>query len=83
MNIYFFRKEGDPRVAFFVKKKIGKAVIRNRSKRLIREYYRNHKKLFRNIHIIFVIKSPILSMQEVEENVRSFIHDQKNFGFID
>ena len=53
---------GYPRVGYIVSKKISsKAVIRNRIKRIFREYFRHNKPLFGSNDIIFVCKKDISS----------------------
>ena len=51
---------GYPRIGYIVSKEISsKAVIRNRIKRIFREYFRHNKRLFGSNDIIFVCKKDI------------------------
>jgi len=52
----FILSSGRTRVAFLISKKVGKAVQRNRMKRLFREAYRLNRALFEGKEIIFSIK---------------------------
>ncbi len=60
--IYGPNNLGYPRVGYIVSKKISsKAVIRNRIKRIFREYFRHNKPLFGSNDVIFVCKKDISS----------------------
>lgn len=60
--IYGPNNLGYPRIGYIVSKKISsKAVIRNRIKRIFREYFRHNKALFGSNDIIFVCKKDISS----------------------
>ncbi len=60
--IYGPNNLGYPRIGYIVSKKISsKAVIRNRIKRIFREYFRQNKPLFGSNDIIFVCKKDISS----------------------
>lgn len=54
-NFWFYYLEKDsppPRLGLSVGKEVGKAAQRNKIKRIIRETFRTHKKLFGNMDII-------------------------------
>jgi len=52
--LYLYTEEG--KVAFFVSKKVGKAVYRNKCRRWLRAIYRENRPLINNtIHIILLI----------------------------
>jgi len=53
----FILSSGKTRVAFLISKKVGKAVQRNRMKRLFREAYRQNRTLFEGKEIVFSIKT--------------------------
>ena len=55
-----------PRFAVVVKKKIGKAVFRNRIKRLIREVYRLNKEKFPNVDVVFVVRDNMKDMKGIK-----------------
>lgn len=46
------------KVAFFVSKKAGNAVRRNKIKRWLREIYRHEKMFFKGLKVIFLVKTP-------------------------
>lgn len=77
LNMYFIKKEGDQQVAFFVKKKIGKAHVRNRSRRLIKEYYRLNKRKFQGYWIIFLVKEPVEFINQALEDIKRFFRHEK------
>ncbi|MBM7557764.1 ribonuclease P protein component [Halanaerobacter jeridensis] len=57
------------RIGYSVSKKVGKAVVRNRIKRLLREIYRHNKdKLEVGYDLIFIARNPIVdaSYQQIE-----------------
>lgn len=48
--------EGRRRIGVTVSRKVGTAVVRNRIKRLVREFYRHHKALFPPLDVNFIAK---------------------------
>ena len=57
------RKYGDTKVGFSVSKKIGCAVVRNRTRRRMKEAYRAiEENVFRPCLLIFVAKPPITEL---------------------
>ncbi len=54
-NVYLL-KSREAKVGFLVNKRVGKAVDRNKMKRLMREAYRLNKEKFEAVWVIFYIK---------------------------
>jgi len=72
--VYGSNDFGYSRVGYIVSKKISKkAVVRNRVKRLFREYFRYNKSLFGSKDIIFICKRNISAWKPdtIEKNIRS------------
>ncbi len=71
-----FYKESDVRqVAFSVPRRVGKAVKRNRIKRLMREVYRRHKYEIGRLKLILVAKNSAVNANflEIEKEIEKFI----------
>ena len=62
---------GHPRLGLVVTKRLGKAVRRNRVKRLLREFFRRHKDQFPPEDLIIMAKkgATALTYQQVQEEL--------------
>ena len=58
-----------PRIGLIVTRKTGSAVIRNRWKRVIREFFRTNPDIFHNADYVFVVKSS--SKDQPTTNIRT------------
>ena len=69
---------GKSRLGITVSKRVGRAVIRNRVKRLVREYFRLHKALFGHSYDVNVIAkrgTSRLSSREIKGALEAVVRD--------
>jgi len=57
--VFIYLLSEEPSVGFVASKRVGGAVQRNRTKRLLREAYRMNKNLFAGLQIVFYARSPL------------------------
>ncbi|MFQ5583143.1 MAG: ribonuclease P protein component [Calditrichia bacterium] len=72
LDVYILRNK-EKKFAVLVQKKLGKAVERNRMKRLIREIYRLHPNWFDNMQIIFYVKKKNFSYSSLENEIEKLM----------
>lgn len=61
------------RIAFSVTKKVGKANVRNRVKRLLKESFRQSEYKFRGMDILFVVSPNLFKKVESKELAESYL----------
>ena len=66
-SIYYKRCD-DIKVVVSVSKKIGKAVIRNHQKRIVKEILRKNMALLNGLHLLISVKIPSLELSYEEKN---------------
>ncbi len=68
---------GEPRLGLVVTRRVGKAVVRNRIKRLVREFYRLHREKIPPAHDIVIIPkvgAKKLAYAQVAEELGRALH---------
>ncbi|MCK8816615.1 ribonuclease P protein component [Natroniella sulfidigena] len=73
-------REPTRRVGYSVSKKIGKAVVRNRVKRVLKEAYRHNKdKLTTRLDLVLIARKPIVdaSYQQIESAMNHLFRKAK------
>ncbi|MBN1781788.1 ribonuclease P protein component [bacterium] len=70
----FYKKADEKKIGFVVPKRLGKAVFRNRIKRLMREVYRHHRLAVGNFWILIMAKKSAepIRFQEMESDFLRF-----------
>ncbi|MFT4416909.1 ribonuclease P protein component [Fredinandcohnia humi] len=73
--VYVLEREGQEhfRIGLSVSKKLGNAVTRNRIKRLIRQFFLEHKTLVQEKDYVVIARKPVVDM-EYEEVKKSLFH---------
>jgi ribonuclease P protein component len=73
--VYVYQNEGQEhfRIGLSVSKKIGNAVTRNRIKRLIRQFFLEHKSLVKDKDYVIIARKPVAQMS-YEEVQKSLLH---------
>jgi ribonuclease P protein component len=64
-----------PRLGITVSRKVGNAVVRNRLKRILKEYFRNNKENFKNQDYSIIAKrgAAFLSFKDINKEISVFI----------
>jgi len=65
------KEDPTPRIAIVVGRKVGKAVVRNRVKRAVREAFRKNKQLFAHLDLVVVPRpgAGALTSRELQERL--------------
>ena len=74
-NIYVFKhNHTEGRLGITVPRRVGKAVLRNRIKRIIREYFRKNPELFVGIDIVIDVKpKPLQPLTSILEALQTHL----------
>lgn len=72
---FFYKKANQRQVGFAVPKRLGKAVQRNRVKRLLREVYRMHRHAIESWQILVIAKDGArgVGLREIEREFVKFL----------
>lgn len=76
----FYIEKGTRKTGFCVPKRLGKAVKRNRIKRLMREVYRRHRSEMRPLRIVMLarLEAREMTYRRLENDFRTFLASAKH-----
>ncbi|MFO7890854.1 MAG: ribonuclease P protein component [bacterium] len=69
------------KVGFIIAKRVGKAVIRNRIKRFMRETYRKNRQRIQNFHILICARkqSRVAGYQDIYDDFQNFLKSTNDY----
>lgn len=70
------RQQGRGRLGISVPRRVGKAVVRNRVKRVIREYFRRHPEQFEGLEVVIDVRPrPLQASKSLAEDLEKHINE--------
>ena len=79
LTLYSSKKEEEVKVGLIITKKSGKAVYRNRIRRIVQEFFReNEKKITKKEYLLIFKKNKILNIKDTEKELYDILEKIKN-----